>query len=77
MSFFKKITATIAAVGATMMLAACAADGSGSGEGSDNQNGKVRIALDWTPNTNHTGLYVALNKGYFAEAGLDVAFKNI
>ena len=30
------------------------------------------IALDWTPNTNHTGLYVALDKGYFAEQGLDV-----
>ena len=30
------------------------------------------IALDWTPNTNHTGLYVALDKGYFAEQGFDV-----
>jgi ABC-type nitrate/sulfonate/bicarbonate transport system substrate-binding protein len=27
--------------------------------------------LDWTPNTNHTGLYVALEKGYFAEAGIE------
>lgn len=33
---------------------------------------KVRIVLDWTPNTNHTGLYVAQAKGYFADAGLDV-----
>ncbi len=33
---------------------------------------KVRIVLDWTPNTNHTGLYVAQAKGYFAEAGLEV-----
>ncbi|NLM10122.1 MAG: ABC transporter substrate-binding protein [Clostridiaceae bacterium] len=33
---------------------------------------KVTIVLDWTPNTNHTGLYVALSKGYFAEEGLDV-----
>lgn len=32
----------------------------------------VRFALDWTPNTNHTGLYVALNKGYFADAGIEV-----
>lgn len=30
------------------------------------------IALDWTPNTNHTGLYVALENGYFSEQGLDV-----
>ena len=33
---------------------------------------KVTLVLDWTPNTNHTGLYVALEKGYFAENGLDV-----
>jgi ABC-type nitrate/sulfonate/bicarbonate transport system substrate-binding protein len=33
---------------------------------------KVRIVLDWTPNTNHTGLYVAQEKGYFEEAGLEV-----
>ncbi len=33
---------------------------------------KIRIVLDWTPNTNHTGLYVAQAKGYFAEAGLEV-----
>ena len=30
------------------------------------------ISLDWVPNTNHTGLYVAQEKGYFAEQGLDV-----
>ena len=28
--------------------------------------------LDWTPNTNHTGIYVAQEKGYFEEAGLTV-----
>lgn len=33
---------------------------------------KVRIVLDWTPNTNHTGLYVAKEKGFFEAAGLDV-----
>lgn len=32
----------------------------------------VTLMLDWTPNTNHTGLYVAKDKGYFAEQGLDV-----
>jgi ABC-type nitrate/sulfonate/bicarbonate transport system substrate-binding protein len=35
-------------------------------------DGTIRVLLDWTPNTNHTGLYVALEKGWFAEAGLDV-----
>lgn len=33
---------------------------------------KVQVVLDWTPNTNHTGLYVAQEKGYFKDAGLDV-----
>mgnify|MGYP001345892762 CR=1 FL=1 len=33
---------------------------------------KVSVVLDWTPNTNHTGLYVADAKGYYEEQGLDV-----
>lgn len=33
---------------------------------------RVQVALDWAPNTNHTGLYAALQLGYFAEEGLKV-----
>lgn len=33
---------------------------------------KIKMVLDWTPNTNHTGLYVAQQLGYFKEAGLEV-----
>ena len=32
----------------------------------------VSVILDWTPNTNHSGLYLAQARGYFADAGLDV-----
>ena len=32
----------------------------------------LTIALDWTPNTNHTGFFVAQELGYYAAAGLDV-----
>jgi len=32
----------------------------------------IRVLLDWTPNTNHTGLFVALEKGWFEQAGLNV-----
>lgn len=32
----------------------------------------IRLALDWTPNTNHTGFYVAIANGYYREAGLSV-----
>ena len=35
----------------------------------------IDFILDWTPNTNHTGLYVALEKGYFEEEGVKVDIK--
>lgn len=37
-----------------------------------NAQDKLSVALDWTPNTNHVGLYVAQAKGWFADAGLEV-----
>ena len=33
---------------------------------------KITFVLDWTPNTNHTGMYVALYKGWYEEEGLNV-----
>lgn len=33
---------------------------------------KVTVALDWTVNTNHIGLFVARDKGFYREAGLEV-----
>jgi ABC-type nitrate/sulfonate/bicarbonate transport system substrate-binding protein len=33
---------------------------------------KVMVLLDWSPNTNHTGLYVAQDQGYYQDEGLDV-----
>lgn len=30
------------------------------------------VALDWTPNTNHGGIAVAVQKGFFRDAGLEV-----
>ena len=32
----------------------------------------VIFCLDWTPNTNHTGVYAAQALGYYEEVGLDV-----
>lgn len=32
----------------------------------------VTVILDYVPNTNHTGMYVALENGYYAEEGLNV-----
>jgi NitT/TauT family transport system substrate-binding protein len=36
----------------------------------------IDLALDWTPNTNHTGFYVAREKGYYAEEGVEVAIRS-
>ncbi len=33
---------------------------------------KITLCLDWTPNTNHTGIYAAKALGYYEEEGLDV-----
>lgn len=33
---------------------------------------KLKIVLDWFPNTNHTGILIAQKNGWFNESGLDV-----
>ncbi len=33
---------------------------------------KMTLALDWTPNTNHTGIYVAQDKGWYKDQGIDL-----
>lgn len=64
----KKILAAFLAVVMIFCLAACSAD-----KKDDNkEKTEIIMCLDWTPNTNHTGLYTAVKKGYYAEAGLDV-----
>ena len=32
----------------------------------------VKLQLDWTPNTNHIGIYVALANGWYEEAGINL-----
>ena len=32
----------------------------------------VSLALDWYPNSNHAGIYAAIDQGYFTDEGLDV-----
>jgi ABC-type nitrate/sulfonate/bicarbonate transport system substrate-binding protein len=34
--------------------------------------GSVRLALDWTPNTNHTGFFVAAANGWYQDSGVDL-----
>lgn len=66
----RKLLAITAVVLMLAGLTACAQQGNnGATEG---KTEKITFVLDWTPNTNHTGVYVALEKGYFKDAGLDV-----
>ena len=39
---------------------------------SEPETASVKLALDWYPNANHLGLYIAQQKGYFEEENLDV-----
>lgn len=33
---------------------------------------EITVLLDWVPNTNHTGMYVAIERGFYTEEGLKV-----
>lgn len=58
----KKLIALILSVVIVFSLSACG----------KTEPDKITIVLDWTPNTNHTGIFVAQANGYFEEAGLNV-----
>lgn len=64
----KKRVLSILIVAVVMMLGLAGCGGSTDSKELE----KVSFVLDWTPNTNHTGIYVAQELGYFEEAGLEV-----
>lgn len=68
----RRITSVLGATAAVAVVAALVGCSAADTPELDAETPTVRFALDWTPNTNHTGLYVALNQGYFADAGIDV-----
>jgi len=60
-----------------VILAACGNDAVKNNEKSTDSKDlkKVTLMLDWTTNTNHTGIFVAKANGYFKAHGLDVTIK--
>lgn len=66
MKNLKRIMALALCIVTVMSFAGC-----GKEESKDGLK-EIVFCLDWTPNTNHTGLYVALEKGYYKDAGFDV-----
>ena len=70
--FVRKIAAGSLAAAVAAGLSGCAGAASEkSAEGESPEN--VTVILDYVANTNHTGLYVALDQGYYKEAGMDVS----
>lgn len=68
----KKSTKFTAIIAALALLSA--ASGCGTAKPAATETAKelteVTFVLDWTPNTNHTGLYVADKLGYYKDAGI-------
>ena len=63
----KKIIAIILSL--VLLFGLCACSDSADEDGDLKE---ITLCLDWTPNTNHTGFYVADKLGYYEEAGLKV-----
>ena len=49
-----------------------ATTGTTSTDADDSAPRDVTVMLDWTPNTNHSGLYLAEANGWYGDEGLDV-----
>jgi len=58
-----------------IILAACQNETSDNGTDGEAELTQIELILDWVPNTNHTGIFVAEEMGYFEEAGLDVTIR--
>ena len=70
--FMRKMAAGLLAAAVTAGLSGCADSASEKAEGGESPE-PVTVILDYVANTNHTGMYVALDQGYYKEAGMDVS----
>lgn len=68
----RRILQALAALAALLspMLAGCASQTTGTPSSGSGNLDNVTLALDWTPNTNHTGIYVAMQKGWYTQHGV-------
>ncbi|MET7683257.1 ABC transporter substrate-binding protein [Streptomyces sp. NPDC005423] len=66
-----RLTAALATAGTLLVVAGCSS-AAGSADADAKGLTTVTLALDWTPNTNHTGIYVAQRLGWFKKAGINL-----
>lgn len=71
MKKYSRLLALVLALVLIFSLVSCAKSSNDENKPADEAK-EIIVSLDWTPNTNHTGLYVALANGYYADAGLNV-----
>lgn len=67
----KKFLFTLLSMSSLLFLVACSGEEDYSSINNEELD-ETTVILDWTPNTNHSGLYVALENSYYEEEGLDV-----
>lgn len=69
-----RIALTLVLAASLATAAACSSSSAppASSDGAGPAPQTVTLALDWTPNTNHTGIYVAQQLGYFKAAGINL-----
>ncbi len=60
------------AVVLAISLSACSAPTETPKQDETKKIDQVTLQLEWTPNTNHMGIYVAQEKGFFADQGIEV-----
>ena len=70
-SFARAVAAVWASAALVLGLAACGGGGDPS-TGSATDPAPFTLDLDWYVNPDHAGIYTAIEKGFFRQAGLDV-----
>lgn len=63
-----------ALVALAVLVAGCGSGDDADGGDAPGATRKVQVMLDWSPNTNHAGMYLAEAEGFYRDAGLDVTF---
>lgn len=68
----KKILVFVLILGVMLMQTACGIAKPEPNKQDAAKLTKVKLILDYVPNTNHTGIYVAKEKGYYEKEGIDL-----